>query len=282
VLFHGVYRHHALATAGRLLANDASCYFASRPGGLSRRTGSEESTAMQIASNAELPVSTDFDQIDKRLPHKHGHWLELGCGAAFTTRRLAEAFPELRITAMEVDRTQHDKNLAIDDLPNVRFVYGGAEAIDLPDGSVDTVVMLKSLHHVPVDLMPQALREIARVLRPGGLAYISEPVYAGEFNAILRLFNDERTVREAAFEAIRTVVDGGLLDLDEEIHFLSPSRFEGFAEFERRIIGATHSSFDIDDALLQQIRDAFMPHVDANGIAEFRSPLRVDLLRKPD
>ena len=46
------------------------------------------------------------------------------------------------------------------------------------------------------------LGEIARVLKPGGVAYLSEPVYAVRFNDILKLFHDERVVREADFDAV--------------------------------------------------------------------------------
>ena len=237
---------------------------------------------MQIALEGKLPRSSDFDQIGKLLPLDDARLVELGCGAAFTTRRLAESFPLREIVAMEVDRIQHEKNLLIPDLPNVSFVYGGAQAIGLPDASVDAVIMLKSLHHVPVDDMDAAFREIARVLRPGGLAYISEPVYAGDFNEILRLFNDEKTVREAAFAATVRAVESGLFELQQEVHFFNTTRFEGFEEFERRIIGATHSEFDIDDALYETVKQRFLPHVDDDGIAEFLTPLRVDLLRKPD
>lgn len=236
---------------------------------------------MQIAREGELPRSSDFEQIAEWLPLEQSRLLELGCGAAFTTRRLAESFPVREIVAMEIDRIQHEKNLLIPDLPNVTFVFGGAQAIDLPPESVDAVIMLKSLHHVPVDDMDQAFGEIVRVLRPGGFAYISEPVYAGALNEILRLFNDEQRVREAAFAATERAVASGRLALEQELHIFSTTRFEGFDEFERRIIGATHSSFDIDDALYREIRDRFLPHVGPDGIAEFLQPLRIDLLRKP-
>lgn len=236
---------------------------------------------MQIAREGELPRSSDFEQIAQWLPLEQSRLLELGCGAAFTTRRLAESFPVREIIAMEVDRIQHEKNLLIPDLPNVTFVFGGAQEIALPDASVDAVIMLKSLHHVPVEHMDDAFSEIARVLRPGGLAYISEPVYAGAFNDILRLFNDEKHVREAAFEATRRAAEGGRLKLEQEIHIFTTTRFDGFEEFERRILGATHSSFDIDEALFEEVRRRFMPHVGRDGIAEFLQPLRIDLLRRP-
>lgn len=109
---------------------------------------------------------------------------------------LAETGRAREILALEVDAIQHALNLAAPALPNVQFAQGGAEAIPAPDASFDIVLMFKSLHHVPVALMGQALREISRVLRPGGVAWISEPVYAGDFNDILRLFHDEKEVRK--------------------------------------------------------------------------------------
>ena len=81
----------------------------------------------------------------------------------------------------------------------MKFDLAGAQQIPLDDGSVDIVLMFKSLHHVPLELMEASLQEINRVLKPGGLAYISEPVFSGDFNDILRLFNNEKKVREAAF-----------------------------------------------------------------------------------
>lgn len=235
---------------------------------------------MQISRSGDLPETSDYELIREHLPVEDSRLLELGCGTALTTRRLAESLPVREIIAMEVDALQHEKNRLIDDLPKVRFVFGGAQAIELDDESVDAVIMLKSLHHVPVADMDRALDEIARVLRPGGLAYISEPVYAGDFNEILRLFNDEQRVREAAFAALCSAVERGVLSLQAEIHFLSRSSFAGFNDFEERILGVTHSTFDIDETLFARIRERFMTHVDAAGNAEFLSPMRVDLLRK--
>lgn len=225
-------------------------------------------------------TATELEIMAQLLPMEGKRVLELGCGRAWMTRQMSERFHPREIIATEVDRIQHEKNLQIDDLPNVRFVYGGAEHIDLPDESVDLALMLKSLHHVPPERMGDALREIARVLKPGGLAYISEPVYHGDFNEILRLFHDEKTVRELAFQALQQAVQEGTFELADERFFNAPGHYRDFDEFDRRMLQVTHTDHRIDPALYQRIKAAFERHLGDDG-AHFLKPSRVDLLRKP-
>lgn len=235
---------------------------------------------MDIRGSGSYRRLTELEVMQQVLPMRGARVLELGCGRALVTRLMVERLGAARITATEVDRIQHEKNLQMNDLPDVTFKLAGAEATGSPDASVDIVVMLKSLHHVPVALMDQAMEEIRRVLRPGGFAYISEPIYAGAFNDILRLFNDEQQVREAAFSAVARAVETGLLELVDEIFFESPSSFESWGEFEERILGATHSEYRVDEPLYIRIKRAFMAHMGPAG-AEFFNPTRVDLLRRP-
>ncbi len=234
---------------------------------------------MKIAAET-IDIACPESEIYNRLLALDGkHILELGCGSAEITRDIATAGTDRRITALEVDRIAHEKNLQIRDLPNVTFLLAGAEAIPLEDATVDVVFMFKSLHHVPVELMDQALREIRRVLKPGGYAYISEPVYAGAFNDILRLFHDEREVREAAFSAVHRAVEGGLFTLAEELFFNSPMQFDSFEDFENRVLKATHTEHRLDEVLYQRVRQRFAAHLGEDG-ARFQMPVRVDLLQK--
>ena len=238
---------------------------------------------MKLQDPSSTITSTALELIARCLPIQAGDRLvELGCGRAETTRKIAQAFPDLQIIATEVDQIQHAQNVSMDDIPNVSFRYGGAEKIELPDQSVDYLVMLKSLHHVPVPLMQQSLAEARRVLVPGGLAFILEPIYAGDFNSILRIFNDEQNVRANAFAAIQAAVASGSLDLVEQVFFDVVVRFDGFAEYETRILGATHLELEIDPALREKIKSTFETFVDHRGVAEFRAPTRVDLLRRPN
>jgi ubiquinone/menaquinone biosynthesis C-methylase UbiE len=218
--------------------------------------------------------------LDALLPFEGANVLELGCGKAEKTRMIANAGKVATVTAMEVDRIQHAENLHITDLPKVTFALGGAEAIPAPDGKFDIVLMFKSLHHVAPDKMDQAMTEIHRVLKPGGLAYFSEPVFAGDYNEIMRLFHDEEAVREAAFASLRKAVLAGLFEFVDEKFFSTESRFESFAQFESRVLKVTHSDHSLSGELYDIVRSRFMAHVGPQG-ARFLQPMRVDLLRRP-
>jgi len=148
------------------------------------------------------------------------------------------------------------------------------------NSSIDIVLMFKSLHHVPTAYMDAALSEIARILKPGGLAWISEPVFAGELNEVFRLFHDEKIVREAAFAAICMAVEDGRLSLEKQLFFNTRSFFENFDRFDRRMIQVTHTSHRLAPELYRRVQEKFESYLTPEG-ATFLNPQRVDLLRKP-
>ena len=234
---------------------------------------------MKIADPAQDMLVNEVELMLAELPFDGASVLELGCGKAEKTRLLAETGRLKEIVALEVDDIQHRRNLQISDLPKVQFRRGGAEAIPAADSSFDIVLMFKSLHHVPMEHMDAALGEIARVLKPGGLAWISEPVFAGDLNEVFRLFHDEKIVREAAFAAIRKAVDAGRLSLEKQHFFNTRSYFENFNQFDQRMIQVTHSNHQLAPALYQRVKEKFESYLTADG-ANFLNPQRVDLLRK--
>jgi len=239
-----------------------------------------QQSTMRIATDDEAPLRPEIELLSELLPFDDARVLELGCGAAAMTRLIVERYPVAAIVATEVDTAQHVKNLAAAPIPGVSFVAGGAERIDAADSTFDLALMFKSLHHVPGELMDGALGEVARVLRPGGLAWVSEPVYAGPYNDIMKLFHDERMVREQAFAAISKAVDSGRLELVGQYFFRAPVQFTDFAEFDRRMLQVTHTEHRLDDELYARVRSAFEAHLGPGG-AEFAQPMRVDLLRCP-
>ncbi|MDT8376048.1 MAG: class I SAM-dependent methyltransferase [Mariprofundaceae bacterium] len=207
------------------------------------------------------------------------HILELGCGRAELTRAIASEGEGRNMVALEVDEIQHRLHQEITDLPNVEFRMAGAESIPYPDNSFDVAFMFKSLHHVPMELMDRAFAEIHRVVKPGGYAYISEPVFAGDFNEILKMFHDEEQVRLAAFEATKRAVDSGLFTLSSETFFNSPMHFDDFADFDCKVLQVTHSDHRLAPELFEAVKAKFETHMTPDG-ANFLMPIRVDLLQK--
>jgi SAM-dependent methyltransferase len=223
-------------------------------------------------------TGSEIELMEQLLPLENTKVLELGCGSARITRRLAQAYPACRFIATEVDAIQHRKNLAIP-ATNISFRLEGAEAISEPDNSVDVVLMLKSLHHVPESLMSRAMGEVARVLKPGGVAYFSEPVYQGEFNALMSLIHDEQAVRELAFRSIQQLAGQEDMELLGQYFLNVPGLYDSWECFESRFIDITHTELQLDEERYQQIKSTFKVHMGPRG-AEFLKPHRIDLLRK--
>ena len=234
---------------------------------------------MRISDSGASRVADEHEIINERLSLPGASVLELGCGKADKTRLVAQTAAS--VLALEVDPVQLKHNKASDTPDNVRFEYGGAERIPAADESFDVVMMFKSLHHVPTELMDAALSEIRRVLKPGGVAYISEPVYAGDFNDILRLFHDEKAVREAAFAAEVKAVSTHTLSLVTQTFFLQPMHFEDFSQFENQTLKVTHTEHKLSPALLDAVRTRFSQHMSSDG-ANFKMPIRVDLFIRND
>ena len=233
---------------------------------------------MLLEGPFEQPLIDEWEVIDRMLPLTGSHVLELGCGAAEKTRLIAERSDVKAITAVEIDSIQHQKNQTITDLKKVTFKSYGAEEISEPDNSVDIVLMFKSLHHVPVERMGHALAEIRRVLKPGGYAYISEPVFAGEFNEIMRLFHDEELVRRQAFDALVRAVDEGVLALQEEYFFRSIVKLRSFEQYQAGILNITHTDHQLSAATMAEVKRRFLEHRSEEGFV-FEIPNRIDLLK---
>jgi SAM-dependent methyltransferase len=213
------------------------------------------------------------------VPVARARIVEAGCGAARLARSLVERHPQAQVVGIDVDARQLARNLT-EPIPCLRFERAGAQAMPFDDASFDGALMLKSLHHVPADLMDRALSEVARVLVPGGWLYVSEPVYGGALNEIMRLFNDEGHVRAAAQAALDRAIaaGGGWVEVTQR-RFDMPVHFTSFEAFEQQAMRPSFADHGIDDAMAQRVRERFSPYLGPGG-ASFTRPMHVRLLRK--
>jgi SAM-dependent methyltransferase len=109
----------------------------------------------------ELPV------LERHGLRRGGDVLEAGCGPGFVTALLLEHVLDGSVTALDKDPAmlEHARKLLADQ-GRVHFVEAGISETGLPDASFDVALVRLVLQHVPD--APAALRELRRVLRPGG------------------------------------------------------------------------------------------------------------------
>ena len=105
--------------------------------------------------------------------------LELGAGSCWLSRLLiqmkcAAISCDVSVAALALGKRLFEEHPPVGtDLPSPRFLPYDGRHIDLPNESVDRVICFDAFHHVPN--RPEVLAELARVLKPGGLAGFSEP-----------------------------------------------------------------------------------------------------------
>ena len=96
--------------------------------------------------------------------------LELGCGTGLFTRSFDKSGAE--IIAIDVSPALLDRARKKNVSDRVSFHVEDAEALSFEDETFDAVIGSSVLHHLNMD---QALREIYRVLKPGGRFAFAEP-----------------------------------------------------------------------------------------------------------
>jgi SAM-dependent methyltransferase len=128
-------------------------------------------------------LTVDFS----RFPVRSGdRVLDLGCGAG------RHAFEALRrgahVVALDMDKGELQQVTSMfaamreaGEVPagaSASVVLADATAMPFPDGSFDRVIAAEVLEHIPAD--QAAMNEIARVLRPGGVAAVTVPAWLPE------------------------------------------------------------------------------------------------------
>ena len=170
---------------------------------------------MEIPDFTPTDIVTDeLALLNRLVPLHEQRIIEIGCGAAYLSRKLLAAYPACTVTGLEVDEAQHAKNLAAPPVPGLSFVAAGAQAIPFDDAAFDLAIMLKSLHHVPLDGMDQGLAEARRVLKPGGqllIAVQGAPEPLCKVGELLGLCDGDDHVSPA--QLLKSMEDAGLEDV---------------------------------------------------------------------
>jgi ubiquinone/menaquinone biosynthesis C-methylase UbiE len=97
--------------------------------------------------------------------------LDLGCGIGWATRMIAARLTQGSAAGVDISDEMISRAQADPTNPhNISFVNAPATALPFEDSFFDKVFSVESLYYYPD--IPAALKEVSRVMKPGGLAYL--------------------------------------------------------------------------------------------------------------
>lgn len=146
------------------------------------RSGEGARGALEFTGERYVP-----GQGGARIAYEHVHrylfarrWargrrvLDVATGSGYGARLLAESARS--VCAIEIDAVAVAAARDAFGVPNLSFARADAARLPIVSASIDLVVALEILEHVPAGASQEALvAEVARVVRPGGVALLSTP-----------------------------------------------------------------------------------------------------------
>lgn len=140
------------------------------------RLNERELAAMQRPVRRLTQLHIELPIFVRMLDHAHvdlrgARILEVGCGNGFGLTLLARRFTPRRLVGIDLmaEQLAYARDLAP---RSAELAIGDVTALAHPDASFDAVFVFGILHHVPT--WRDGLREIARVLAPGGVVLAEE------------------------------------------------------------------------------------------------------------
>ena len=220
-------------------------------------------------------IRNEADMLAGLVPVAGRHLVEVGCGGGGFARKLAAA-GAASVVAIDLPGVVPPPDT--DATAGVDFREGSAEALSLDEEEFDSCFFMKSLHHVPGSGMDKALKEAARVLKPGGTLVVCEPVAEGTFDELIRPFHDERVVRQQAQEALDRCT---VLRQQHDFRYLIPTDYKNFEDFRKRMIESPTVNGPVTDQARRAARERYDFHAAKDGSFHEDRPFRCRILDKP-
>ncbi|MCA8882094.1 MAG: class I SAM-dependent methyltransferase [Rhodobacteraceae bacterium] len=195
---------------------------------------------------------------------------DIGCGPG----ALAAALAERGFDVVGIDPQADQITVARETCPRARFLVGTAEALPLPDASLDAAIFLNSLHHVPEVAMGAALAEALRTLAPGGDLIVIEPLAEGSFFEAMRPIDDETEIRAAALRALDVLKNQGTCELLREERYDRANKLASLDEYLDFLVRADPARATVIAAQRKVASDSFLRHAELrDGVYRLIQPL---------
>ncbi len=225
----------------------------------------------------ELGELSDLDVVDKLVDVSGLDLVDAGCAAGDAARGLAER--GATVMGVEPDPVQAESNRSKSPTPGVTLLEAGAQALPAEDNSADGVFLFRSLHHVPEDLMDQALKEAARVLKPEGFLFVVEPAMDCTFYRLMQPFHDERKMRTLAQAALDRTASG-LFEEAAKYQCIQRPKFADFDAFVDMFTGMSFNRITREMMDQPEVRDNFDAARTDDGYV-FEQPMLINIYRRP-
>ena len=227
----------------------------------------------------EAPLLKHTDVLRDRLPLRGARVADVGCGDGSLVRVMARA--GAWVLGVDPGPRQIARARAAEPTDAEAYVCAPGEALPLRDGCLDALVYFNALHHVPVERQAAALAEAARVLRPGGLLYVQEPLAEGGYFEIMQPVEDETDVRAHAYAALKSAAAGGDFEEEAEVVYRAPFRVKSPEAFLEGLIAVDPARRPAVEAAEASLRQAFLAAAEQRDESFwFEIPSRLNLLRR--
>lgn len=211
-------------------------------------------------------LDPEVEILKNRLGDRNGgHILDIACGDGAFMEVLLASFQKVEsFTALDIDDFSLEQARKRIDHPQIRFIQASALEIPFGDDHFDTVSMAQGLHHLSNDRL--GLREMYRVLKPGGLFILKEMHRDGlseaqqthaayhhlraEVDTLLGISHNETYTGDELMERISEL---GLKELQREEYTEDPGnifdqdRFNSYSENLSNWLQRLEDSADYDD-----------------------------------
>jgi SAM-dependent methyltransferase len=170
-----------------------------------------------------IDVASRRHALEMLVTHgsKAGTVLDAGCSSGFLIRELRERFPSLVVMGSDVVKAPLERLRAT--LPDVTLLVFDLVRCPLPSDSLDAVILLNVLEHIQDD--GAALRQVQRILKPGGIAIIEVPAGPGLFDVYDELLMHYRRYRLSDLTALVSNAGFDIVDRSHLGFFLFPPFF---------------------------------------------------------
>lgn len=145
-------------------------------------------TAGAMRRQALVPLAEALHGRDQRKLHL----LDIACGTGCFLEDVAANYPRLDITGLDLSPAYVvEARARLRNRRNVSIIEANAETMPIADASQDVVTCVYLFHELPPKVRKVIAAEIARVLKPGGIAVVVDALQTGDtpdYDGLLEFF----------------------------------------------------------------------------------------------